>query len=396
MVLNVPMEVIMGRIWTDEDVKLLNSIYKEKNDDELSIIFRRPKNTIIRKLRRLRLCRNEDYNRLWNESDEQFLRDNYFNGDLIKIAKALNRTEKAIRERAKVLQIKRNPELVRLNGHTYTINENFFKTWSDDMAYILGFIWTDGNMGRHDYSISITQHKDDKYILENIYKIIGSNQKPHENESTFNIGVYNKIIYEDLQKLGLVPAKSKIIDVPIGLPKEYFASFIRGALDGDGSVSSKNKRLKISTASRKFAYGLSEFLNALGIEHQVVYSPYVLRESGRLARKNEIKPDDVYTDFFNVCVRKKKDLLKLYRLMYNNPALYLKRKKQSFVDMGIEEPDFLIKNKHVMRKIEGTNAVGEKIEFEQVKIAKQNGYPTIDHALSSGKEYKGYTWRYLS
>ena len=384
----------MNRRWTDEEIELLKNIYREKNDEELSIIFNRPISAILTKMCRLGLCRNEDYNRPWNELEEQFLRNNYSNGDLIEVTKILNRTKKSVTERAKILQLKRDPELVRANGHQYNINEDFFKTWSDDMAYILGMIWTDGCMHDEDYKIDITQHKKDKYILTDIYKVLKSNKSPYRSKNTFVLSIFNKIIYNDLKNIGLSQRKSKTVAAPIGLPDKYTASFIRGALDGDGSVSTKGKRIKISTASRQFAEDIGNMLKKLGIENKIYNEPYVFR-NGKNIKLCDRTEDDTKTDFFNIRVMKKKDLSKLYHLMYDNAKLYLKRKKQAFIDMGIEEPDFLIKNKHLMRKIEGANDMNEKVYFDQVKLAKQNGFMAIDRALSSGRPYKGYIWKYV-
>jgi len=394
VVLNVPMEEIMSRKWTNDNVVLLKKIYKEKTNGDLEIIFNKKESAILTKMCRLGLCRNEDYNRAWTETEEQYLRDNYFRGDLIKISEALNRTKKAITERAKLLKIKRDLELTRINGHTYFINENFFKTWTDDMVYILGLIWTDGNMGKYDYNFSICQHKKDKYILKNIYKVFCSSQQPYKNENTFNLSICNKVMYNDLKQLGLEPNKSKTIKMPVGLPEQYISSFIRGALDGDGSVDAKRKRLKISTASPKFSEDISYMLDKLGIENTLYNESYVFKSGERIKLADQTEYD-TQTDFFNIRVMKKEYLLKLYHLMYDNSTLYLERKKQAFVKMGVEEPDFLVKNKHIMRKIEGANDAGKKIQFEQVKRAKQNGFPAIDHALATGNLYKGYTWRYI-
>ena len=205
----------MNRRWTDEEIELLKNIYREKNDEELSIIFNRTISAILTKMCRLGLCRNEDYNRPWNELEEQFLRNNYSNGDLIEVTKILNRTKKSVTERAKILQLKRDPELVRANGHQYNINEDFFKTWSDDMAYILGMIWTDGCMHDEDYKIDITQHKKDKYILTDIYKVLKSNKSPYRSKNTFVLSIFNKIIYNDLKNIGLSQRKSKTVAAPI-------------------------------------------------------------------------------------------------------------------------------------------------------------------------------------
>ena len=67
-------------------------------------------------------------------------------------------------------------------------NENFFKKWTPNMAYVLGFIYADGNLihtkrGTWFWSLQIT----DKDILEEIKKALDSShivskKKKHENQ----------------------------------------------------------------------------------------------------------------------------------------------------------------------------------------------------------------------
>lgn len=42
------------------------------------------------------------------------------------------------------------------NHKIYDLNENFFETWSFDMAYILGYIYADGNMSKDKYRLRIS------------------------------------------------------------------------------------------------------------------------------------------------------------------------------------------------------------------------------------------------
>lgn len=50
----------------------------------------------------------------------------------------------------------------------YDITENFLKTWSNNMAYILGFIAADGVIQKENQCVSISQRE--SYILEDIKK----------------------------------------------------------------------------------------------------------------------------------------------------------------------------------------------------------------------------------
>jgi len=118
----------------------------------------------------------------------------------------------------------------------YKINEEFFKKWSHDMAYILGFWFADGNIkgGR---IFSIYQHNKDKYLLCAILNRMRSNYpvyKDHRYPHCY-INISSKIIYQDILKLGGRPAKSLTIDFP-SVPRKYLFDFLRGNFDGDGSI----------------------------------------------------------------------------------------------------------------------------------------------------------------
>lgn len=383
-----------GFIWTQEEETKLKEIYTIKQLSELSQVFNRPETAIRAKALKLGINRDQtkkEYNKGWSIEEEQYLINNYFSGDPNNIARQLNRTRKSITERAKVLKIKRDPEIVRANGHKYSINENYFKVWSDEMAYILGLIWTDGCMLDIDYRIQITQHIKDKYILEDVYKVLESNNTPYKSENTYNISICNKIIYEDLKQLGLEPRKSKTVKIPNNLPDQFISAFIRGTMDGDGSVSIK-KGMKINTASKDFAEGLCKLLDEINIDYKIYNEQYVWDTNSQSNKlKSEWKEKDIKTDFYAIRILKKSELKKIYDLMYKDAKLFLKRKKQSFMDMGIENEDFLIRKG--AKRIEGIDQNNNKIIFNQIKDAKEQ-FPAIYKALKSGEQHKGYTFKY--
>ncbi|HDR7801298.1 TPA: hypothetical protein QCY03_005175 [Bacillus tropicus] len=56
----------------------------------------------------------------------------------------------------------------------YDITENYFKTWSNNMAYILGFIAADGVIQKENQCVSVSQKE--SYILEDIKKELKTTQ----------------------------------------------------------------------------------------------------------------------------------------------------------------------------------------------------------------------------
>jgi len=157
----------------------------------------------------------------------------------------------------------------------YKVNDLFFKRWSNNMAYILGLWFTDGNTdGVSDFSIS--QHKRDKYILINILKEMGSNNPLHLDKNNYSFRIYSKEIVSDILKLGGCSRKSLVVDFP-KIPRKYLSSFIRGLWDGDGSIS-YNKHAKgyfsyFTSGSKRFIYKFHSVLkdNIIGLKGCICY-----------------------------------------------------------------------------------------------------------------------------
>jgi len=152
----------------------------------------------------------------------------------------------------------------------YTLNEEFFDTWSPKMAYVLGFWFADGCM-RIEKSYRIMFSSNDFAILSDIRDALGSNAPITKNnhDQAFDFRVYSKKLYAKLQELGGSRRKSRIMVFPY-VPKEYLRDFIRGYFDGDGSVFfTEYTRTKDGRRGRSlrtnFTSGSEKFLNDLMI-----------------------------------------------------------------------------------------------------------------------------------
>jgi intein-encoded DNA endonuclease-like protein len=205
-------------------------------------------------------------------------------------------------------------------------NKDFFKAWSSDMAYILGFLYADGNIvetkrGTHFVALYIA----DEEILTAIKECLESNHKISKRSSAtgavYRLQIGSKEWFEDLAKIGLFPNKTKRMLVP-KVPKKYFGDFVRGYFDGDGNVWSgfvhKNRHNPLLVLQLSFTSGSVEFLESLhtqlqyfGIKGGGIYKP----KSGNYGR----------------LTFSSRDTLTIYKIMYNGAhRLYLPRKKQVF------------------------------------------------------------------
>ncbi|WP_342456714.1 LAGLIDADG family homing endonuclease [Bacillus methanolicus] len=83
----------------------------------------------------------------------------------------------------------------------YKLNEDYFKTWSKNMAYILGFFIADGFISNDLQTIGFAQKE--KYILEQIRNELGSNQPIFQNKQTgvYMLNLNSKIMKKDLMEI---------------------------------------------------------------------------------------------------------------------------------------------------------------------------------------------------
>ena len=130
----------------------------------------------------------------------------------------------------------------------YSLNDNFFKTQSPDMAYILGFIAADGNVAKKENAISIQLHEKDAEILEKIKELTGSSRpldfyKTSQGRDSVKFQVWSAEWKRDLAVYNIVPNKSLILKPPTFLDEKYYKDYIRGYFDGDGSIWTRKDHL---------------------------------------------------------------------------------------------------------------------------------------------------------
>src|SRR5699024_10750992 len=91
----------------------------------------------------------------------------------------------------------------------HKVNENFFKTWSHEMAWVLGLFVTDGHMNKYMHQVNFSQK--DERILKLIAKYMEADYilgPTGPTKTTATLLINSKIIKEDLTKLGITNNKS--------------------------------------------------------------------------------------------------------------------------------------------------------------------------------------------
>lgn len=155
----------------------------------------------------------------------------------------------------------------------YSINESYFdEIDTEEKAYILGLLYADGNHDEQKHVISLSLQEGDVDILEKINQCINSNRpielrkmsKPDNNlQNQKRLSITNKHISEMMVKHGLTQKKSYTIKFPIFLDECLYKHFIRGFIDGDGSIG--KYYITISSCSEDFILFIKEYIEKIFI-----------------------------------------------------------------------------------------------------------------------------------
>lgn len=139
----------------------------------------------------------------------------------------------------------------------------FDKIDTEEKAYWLGFIFADGTISSHQkdkkprYQFELSLGLKDKNHLNkfnSFMKYDGNNVKCDNCRCRWIIN--SKHLWESLNKIGCVPNKSKVLQFP-KLDEKFYFHFIRGYMDGDGSIGIYGKKLYCQ------CIGTKSFLNSM-------------------------------------------------------------------------------------------------------------------------------------
>jgi hypothetical protein len=129
--------------------------------------------------------------------------------------------------------------------HAHRVNVDFFRAWTPEMAYILGFVAADGCIRQRSTtsgSLEITLSARDRDLLVAIRDVMGirrriSDDTTRQGFRRSRLGVGSLGIVEDLIALGIGPRKTASLDWPTRLPSDMASQFVLGYFDGDGTAA---------------------------------------------------------------------------------------------------------------------------------------------------------------
>ena len=221
------------KLWTVEEVKLLKKLYPRVRVRDLIGRFpKRTKSTIVAKAMSLNLPSAK----LWQPNENKIIKDCFYSVPKESLTKMLlGRSWLAIMAQGERLGIKRKRDKPRIE-----VDESYFKKWSANMSYVLGFILADGCIIQGTYkgysdSLKFGVQSKDKDVLEKIKSELKSDHKLSQNKNAVHFCIASQEIVNDLKRLGIIYRKSLREIVP-KVPPKYAKDFIRGVVDGDGSL----------------------------------------------------------------------------------------------------------------------------------------------------------------
>lgn len=165
-------------------------------------------------------------------------------------------TSRAIRNVIYKHSIPMNREQYSGQPRKNRVNENFFKVWTHEMAWVLGLFVTDGHVNNKFHTIYFSQ-KDERILrlianyMEADYVLTSFGK----TKTTATLIINSRIIKNDLAELGIHANKSFSVPFP-NVPEEYLPSFVRGVIDGDGWVQKRGYVMNVTSASISFAQSL--------------------------------------------------------------------------------------------------------------------------------------------
>lgn len=212
----------------------------------------------------------------------------------------------------------------------------FSKIETELQAYLLGFYAADGNINEKRKTFRIHLQKQDSelvYLYKDIispdartftveeHKTTGRNGKEITAHESFGVDITSAKLCTDLVNLGIGYNKSyKDLHIP-EMSKDLIRHFIRGYFDGDGCIivwlakekgKSDRVRGKFDICA-KSASILNEFIKFFAT-HDIKLN------------LNYLKRDDMY----RISTSSKKELEKIYNILYKNSNFYLSRKFNKF------------------------------------------------------------------
>lgn len=157
---------------------------------------------------------------------------------------------------------------LRRNGYSTDRNpikkDSFSKIDTEEKAYWLGMLYADGCVNRIHGQVNLALNESDLPHLEKLKSFLQCNNKISYSKQTrsYRLSFCCAQITQDLIRLGCVPNKSLVLQFPSDdqVPPQFKSAFMRGYVDGDGSLVYTDKTYCFSfTSTEQFIKDAIQF-----------------------------------------------------------------------------------------------------------------------------------------
>lgn len=249
--------------------------------------------------------------------------------------------------------------------------------------YLLGAFLTDGSLSfnkQRTNSVKLSLHSADLDWLTIIQKIINGGSISFDKKNCYTLIITNGVFISKFIKHGLIPSKSLTLKCPL-VPKEYIVHFLRGVIDGDGSIGFNiNKKVKICnlticSGSPYFLEGVIKMLADLGVDTKI----YSYKQTDHIINDRLIHSDNL---MYHICLTRWQAYKIISQLEYSN-ILTMPRKAiiaETIINYYSNlSKEFVNKRFSILEmfKTQTSREISEKLNIcrkEIIKIIKLAGY----------------------
>ena len=200
----------------------------------------------------------------------------------------------------------------------YTLNHNYFnKINTEDKAYFLGLICSDGYIYTKWNVLEIQLQERDNYILKKLSFLINSNRPlqfinkskyNYKHQNAYRFSINSPIIVNNMKKMGIYQGKSLTLKPKMlnFIPKKFIRHFVRGYFDGDGGF--------FNYIGIVATYEICKAFQKFFIKHGIIT---YIRKPKKHSKSNT----------FEIFTAAKGNILNLYQLLYQKSHFFLTRKR---------------------------------------------------------------------
>lgn len=254
------------------------------------------------------------------------------------------------------------------------IRHNIFsKIETELQAYLLGFYAADGNINEKRKTLRIHLQKQDSelvYLYKDIispdartfsiqeHQTTGRNGMKITAHESFGVDITSSKLCNDLVSLGYGYSKSyQDLKLP-NISDELIRHFIRGYFDGDGSIIIWLATEKGKSDRVRGKFEICAKSNSILLDIQKFFAQFNIKTN-----INYLTRDSMY----RISTSSKKELQKIYNLLYQDACFYLSRKFSKF-------------NHYVNTEV--TQLIAEYRNAQEVNVNESNNPPKSPEHLN--------------